>query len=214
MITKKVWFAIVGAFGGGAAVLLSIANGFVPHTEDLVDPLGRPSELSLQVIHSASEFDRLSATLVPKHGDLGGRIGVLQTVADDLDGIVGKAGDLVPSAQTVNAGTTSVQGVATPLPALIDKVTGRAKEATPVVKGLGDSVGSVASQLATIGGSLNGVRGDLAALGPRADLIVAILKRIEDESARVRPVSPLLALLSQLTNGPSQPNTGLLGLGK
>ncbi|MCQ4079108.1 hypothetical protein NGB36_00365 [Streptomyces sp. RB6PN25] len=214
MLTKKVWFATVATLGGGACIVIGMLNRFVPHLQDLSDPLGRPSALSLQVIHSASQFDSITSVLVPKHHDLGQRIQVLHTVADDLDGLVNKAGGLVPSAQAVNGDTTTVQGVATPLPPLINKVTGRAQQATPQVNALGNAVSSVTTQLNAVDVNMTAIATDLGALGPRAQEIVAILQEIEAESERIRPVAPLLPVLSTVTNITSsngQPILGLLG---
>jgi hypothetical protein len=39
----------------------------------------------------------------------------------------------------------------------------------------------------------------LGPLGPRADAIAEVLARIERESQRIAPVSPLLGLISQAT---------------
>jgi hypothetical protein len=214
----------VVVLGGGTCVILSALNGFVPHTADLKDPLGRPSALSLQVIHSASQFDQITAVVLPHQDNLGQRIQVLRTVADDLDGIVGKAGGLPPTATTVNTDTTTVDGIAGQLPPLIARVTGRADQATPVAGSLTTAIGSVATQLQDIHGNLVTVQGDLAALGPRASDIVAILGQIQAESARIKALGPALGLLGSLVNGGTVGTSGstsgagiasgsLLGLG-
>jgi len=195
-MTKKTWGLFVLVVGLGTAVLMSVVNSFAPGVEDVKDPLGRPSALSLEVIHSASEFDRLSAGLTPKHRDLAGRVQTLNTVATSLEGLVGEAGSLSGKAESVNAGTVSVRSSATPLPGLIRKVSGRAREATPVVNDLGSAVSSVTGQLESVNGGLTGIYGDLAALGPRATRIVQLLHQIEEESRRVRALGPLLSTLS------------------
>lgn len=200
-MTKKTWGLFVLVAGLGVAVLLSMSNAFVPAVADIKDPLGRPSALSLEVIHSASEFDRLTSVLVPKHGKLAVRIQTLNTVATDLDILVDNAGDLTGKAKSVNAHTVSVRSTATPLPGLINRVTGRAQEAAPVVGNLGSAVSSVTGQLRAINGGLAGIYGDLSALGPRADTIAHLLADIENESKRVKPLAPVLATLAE-TLGP------------
>lgn len=218
MITKKVWFGAVAAVGGGACIAVAALNGFVPGLEDVADPLGRPSELSLEVIHSASEFDRISAGLVPAHLDLGRRAQVLRTLSGDLDGLVGKAGELVPAAGKTNEGTAAVRDIARPLPLLIDRVTGRAREATPEVTNLGAAVGSVTNELENIHDGLGTVQGNLASLGPRAEIIMNVLEDVQEESSRLRPIGPLLPLIRPLNEagvGPALSGVhGLLNVGE
>ncbi|MEB3371354.1 hypothetical protein [Saccharopolyspora mangrovi] len=215
MITKKTWFASVAALGCGSCVAVAMLNGFVPGLRDIADPLGRPSQLSSEVIHSASELDRLTSELVPAHEDLGQRMQVLNVLAGNLDGLVGKTGELVPAAGGVNAETAAVGDIARPLPSMIDKVTGRARQAAPQVAELGTAVGSVTTQLENIGSGLTTIQGDLQALGPRAKMISGTLGKIESESARLRPVAPVLSLLRPVTssdNGSLLP--GLLNIGR
>lgn len=198
---KKTWGLFVLIVGLGTAVLLSVSNAFVPTVADVEDPLGRPSALSLEVIHSASEFDRLAGALVPKHGDLSQRIQTLNIVADDLDTLVGKAGGLPQKATSVNAHTRTVRSTAQPLPDLIADVTGRARQANPVVGGLGNAISGVTVHLEAITGGLIGIYSDLAALGPRATTINELLAKIQDESRRVRAFGPALTIVST-TLGP------------
>jgi hypothetical protein len=197
-MTKKIWLLFVLVVGVGTAVGLAAANAFVPTVADVKDPLGRPSSLSLEVIHSASEFDRLTFILVPKHRDLSGRIQTLTAVAADLDTLVGEAGGLSGKAISVNAFTTSVNSTAGPLPGLIAGVAARAHQAAPVVGNLGTAVSSVAGQLQAINGGLADIYGDLAALGPRATTINNLLAQIQEESQRIRSLGPVLSSLSGL----------------
>lgn len=195
-MTKKAWLTFVLVAGLGSAVLLSVHNSFKPGVEDVKDPLGRPSALSLEVIHSASEFDRISADLVPKHGTLAQRIRKLDVVTGDLETVVGAAGELPGKAASVNADTTTVSEVAGPLPILITNVTDRAVQAAPVVGNLGRSVDAVTTQLVAIQGQLDGALTDLTALGPRATTIVALLRQIQRESEKIKPLAPILNGLS------------------
>lgn len=181
--------------GLGGAVLLSVSNSFKPRLTDVADPLGRPSALAKEVIHSASEFQRITGILVPKHSSLSQRIQRLGTVADDLGTVVNQAGRLPGTSETVNHDTSAVSGVAAPLPGLIDHVTSRARQATPVVGDLGASVTGVTTQIDAVHTQLTGAFTDLAALGPRARTIVALLAQIQAESVKVRPIMPLLQAL-------------------
>lgn len=188
----KSWLTFVLVVGLGGAVLLSAANSFVPGVQDVKDPLGRPSALSKEVIHSASEFQRITGILVPKHDWLSQKIQKLGTVSDDLSTVVGQAGQLPGAAITVNGDTTTVSKVAVPLPGLIGHITSRAQEAGPVVNDLGASVDGVATQISAVNGQLGGALADLATLGPRARTIVGLLAQIQDESVKVKVAAPLL----------------------
>lgn len=42
MISARSWWLVVTILGGGASVLLAAVFRYVPSTEDLLDPLGRP----------------------------------------------------------------------------------------------------------------------------------------------------------------------------
>ncbi|WP_182378921.1 hypothetical protein [Nocardioides sp. WS12] len=195
-MTKKAWLLFVLVVGLGGAVFLSGSNAFKPGVDDVKDPLGRPSALSLEVIHSASEFERITGVLVPKHGTLSQRIQRLNGVADNLDIVVDDAGKLTGKSITVNEGTTKVNDIALPLPGLIASVTGRAVEAAPVVGDLGKSVSGVTTELEAVQTQLNGAFRDLAKLGPRATTIVDLLAQIQAASVKVKPLAPLLAGLS------------------
>jgi hypothetical protein len=210
MIPMKLWWTVVLVPLVVVAVLLSILTGFLPGLHDLTDPLGSPSKVGLTIIKSTDDIDRITAALVPKHSDLAQRAQIVKTLASDLDNLVGKAGELAPAAVAVNNDVRSVQGVATPLPQLISNVTGRANQATPTVAALGAAVGSVTYQLELIGNGLGSAQGSLGALGPRASSIVGSLELIEAETARLRPVGPLLSYLARLVNGTGS-SPGLLG---
>jgi hypothetical protein len=212
MIPMKLWWTIVLVPLVVVAVLLSVLTRFVPGLHDLTDPLGSPSKVGLTIIQSTSEIDRITQALLPKHSDLAQRARMVKTISSDLDTLVGKAAELAPAAVSVNNDVRSVQGVATPLPQLISNVTGRANQATPTVAALGAAVGSVTYQLELIGNGLGSARGSLAALGPRASSIVGSLQLIEAETARLRPVGPLLSYLARLVNGTGG-SPGLLGGG-
>lgn len=194
-MTKKAWLVFVLIVGLGGAVFLSVTNSFTPGLEDVKDPLGRPSALSKEVIHSASEFERITGVLVPKHGSLSHRIQRLTTVADDLDVVVDQAGHLPGKSASVNRDTSTVSEVAVPLPGLIQHITRRAVEAGPVVGDLGSSVSGVTTQIDAVGLQLTGAFEDLAALGPRARTIVDVLAQIEAESEKVRRIMPVLNAL-------------------
>jgi hypothetical protein len=199
-MTRKAWTGFVVLVGLGLAVLLCTTNSFAPGLTDLKDPLGRPSALSKEVIHSASEFDRITATLVPKHDDLSQRVTTLTLVSDNLGTLVGDAGGLSTSSTEVNDGTRRVRQVAKPLPPLIASVTSRAVEATPVVGRLGNAVGGVTIQLRAIEGGLGSIYTNLAQLGPRATTISGLLVQIQGDSERVRALGPLTSLIAQVLN--------------
>ncbi|HEY4005791.1 MAG TPA: hypothetical protein VGM60_11485 [Pseudonocardia sp.] len=200
MISARSWWLVVAILGGGASVLLAVVFRFVPSTDDLADPLGRPSRLANSIISSSAGLDQVTSVLVPKQGELTRRIGVLDTVAGSLDGVVDRAGTLSPLAGEANEGITTVVGIARPLPGLITRITGRANEATGVAHDLGDTVTSLDTGLGAVGDRLVVLHGSLVPLGPKADSIAEVLALIERESQRVAPVSPVLGLVSRATH--------------
>lgn len=200
MITKKTWTALVLAGGGGAALALSVLNGFVPGWEDVRDPLGRPSALSLELIDSADRLDTLTSIFVPKHARLAQDMQVLSPVADNLTGLTDTAAALPQHSAAVNSSTAQVSAVAAPLPDLVAAVTGRAEQAGPTVAGLSVAVGSVARQLEAIHQNLSVVQATLGELGPRGATIAATLANIEEEARHVQEFGPLLAVLGPAVN--------------
>jgi len=214
VVTKKAWTLFVVIVGGILVVSLCVWNRFVPGAKDMADPLGTPTNMAESIVHSASEFDRITGILVPKHAELGERMQMMNTMTNNLDHLVNRAAYLGPMAITVNKSTTTVQGVANPLPQLISAVTGRAQQATPAVGVLSAAVASVVTQLQAVGVQLEGIHGNLSALSPKATSIVALLSQIQAESLRLRPVGPLLSLLADVTRAPNgQPLFGLLSGG-
>lgn len=209
MVTKKAWLGVVLGFGVAPAVLLCAVNGFVPGLDDLVDPLGRPSQLSLEVIDSADQFDTLTAILVPKHAQLAGDIQALGPLADDLEGLTDKAGELSGQAKTLNSSTRDVSVIAGPLPDLVANVTGRADQASPTVAGLSTAVGSVTTQLEAINTGLTTIEGTLGALGPKASAIAATLSNVEEEARHVQAFGPLLAVVGPPVNSLGLPPLGV-----
>lgn len=208
MINRKSWITIVVILGLVPAVLLCLGYKFVPGATDLADPLGRPSELSQGIIHSAGRFDELAGDLDPKHRELSQSIQTLNPVADDLAKLTGKAGELSPLAVALNAATTGIAGTAEGLPGKLDLLTKRSNGAAPVVRDLSGSIGGVTTQLESIHGELKTIKGSLATLGPRAKGIAATLAHVEEEAAHVQEMGPLLALLGPAVNGPKIPAPG------
>jgi hypothetical protein len=199
VITARSWWLVVAVVGGGASVLLAVVFRYVPSTEDLLDPLGRPATLNNSIISSSAALDQVTTVLVPKQAELTRRIGVLTTVAGSLDAVVDQAGTLSPLASVANHKIGHVIDVARPLPGLIARITGRAKEVTGAAHDLGGTVTSLDTGLSTVGDRLVALHVSLGPLGPRADAIAEVLARIERESQRIAPVSPLLGLISQAT---------------
>lgn len=208
MITKKAWFGVVLGLGVAPAVLLCGFNGFVPGLEDIADPLGRPSQLSLEVIDSAGQFDTLTAILIPKHARLAADIQVLGPLADDLESLTDKAGELSGQAKILNSSTHDVSIIAGPLPDLVANVTGRADQASPTVAGLATAVGSVTTQLEAINTGLTTIEGTLGVLGPKAAAIAATLATVEEEARHVQAVGPLLAVVGPPVNSLNLPPLG------
>ncbi|EKT77775.1 hypothetical protein WSS_A35913 [Rhodococcus opacus M213] len=209
MITKKAWLGVVLALGVAPAVLLCAVNGFVPGADDVVDPLGRPSQLSLEVINSADQFDTLTSILVPKHAQLSSDIQALNPLANDLEGLTDKAGELAGQAKTLNASTGDVSTIAAPLPDLVANVTGRANQASPTVAGLSTAVGSVTTQLEAINTGLTTIEGTLGTLGPKATAIAATLANVEEEARHVQELGPLLAVVGPPVNSLNLPPLGV-----
>ena len=79
-------------------MLLAAVFRYVPSTEDLLDPLGRPATLTDSIVSSSAGLDRVTTVLVPKQAELTRRISVLTTVAGSLDEVVDHAGELTPLA--------------------------------------------------------------------------------------------------------------------
>ncbi|MEN0134916.1 MAG: hypothetical protein AAGC80_07195 [Rhodococcus sp. (in: high G+C Gram-positive bacteria)] len=209
MITKKAWLGVVLGLGVAPAVLLGAVNGFLPGIDDVLDPLGRPSQLSLEVIDSADQFDTLTGILVPKHAQLAGDIQTLGPLATDLEGLTDKAGELTGQAKTLNSSTGDVSAIAGPLPDLVANVTGRANQASPTVAGLSTAVGSVTTQLEAINTGLTTIEGTLGALGPKATAIAATLANVEEEARHVQEMGPLLAVIGPPVNSLNLPPLGV-----
>lgn len=199
MISPRSWWLVVAILGGGASVLLAVVFRYLPSTEDLLDPLGRPATLTDSIISSAAGLDQVTTVLAPKQAELTRRIDVLTTVAGSLDDVVDQAGTLSPLAGDANQGISHVVDVARPLPALITRITGRANEATGAARDLGGTVTSLNSGLSKVGDRLVSLHAGLGPLGPRADAIAEVLAQIERESQRIAPISPVLGLLSRAT---------------
>ena len=198
MISARRWWLVVAVLGGGASVLLAVVFRYVPSAEDLRDPLGRPATLTDSIVSSSAGLDQVTTVLMPKQAELTRRIAVLTTVAGSLDSVVDEAGILSPLAGDANKEIGRVVDVARPLPALITRITGRAGEATDAAADLGGTVTSLDTGLAKVGDRLTALRAGLDPLGPRADALVEVLGRIERESRRVAPVSPLLHLIPRV----------------
>jgi hypothetical protein len=199
VITARSWWLVVAVVGGGASVLLAVVFRYVPSTEDLLDPLGRPATLNNSIISSSAALDQVTTVLEPKQAELTRRIGVLTTVAGSLDAVVDQAGTLSPLASAANHKIGHVIDVARPLPGLIARITGIANETTGAAHDLDGTVTSLDTGLSTVGDRLVALHASLGPLGPRADAIAEVLARIERESQRIAPVSPLLGLISQAT---------------
>jgi hypothetical protein len=199
VITARSWWLVVAILGGGASLLLAVVFRYVPSTEDLLDPLGRPATLTDSIVSSSAGLDQVTTVLVPKQAELTRRISVLTTVAGSLDGVVDQAGELTPLAGDSNQEIAHVVDVARPLPALITRVTGRANEATGVAQDLGGTVTSLDTGLARAGDRLVALHASLGPLGPRAEAIAEVLARLERESQRIAPVSPVLGLIPRAT---------------
>jgi hypothetical protein len=199
VIAVRTWWLVVAILGGGASVLLAVVFRYVPSTDDLLDPLGRPSTLNNSIISSSAGLDQVTTVLVPKQAELTRRISVLTTVAGSLDAVVDQAGTLSPLASAANQEIGHVIDVARPLPGLIARITGRANEATGSVHDLDDTVTSLDTGLARVGDRLGALHASLGPLGPRADAIAEVLARVERESQRIAPVSPVLGLISRAT---------------
>ncbi|MFC9840785.1 hypothetical protein ACFVKB_44585 [Rhodococcus sp. NPDC127530] len=209
MITKKAWLGVVLGLGLAPAVLLCAVNGFLPGLDDVVDPLGRPSQLSLEVIDSAGQFDTLTSILVPKHARLASDIQALDPLAHDLEGLTTKAGELTGQAKTLNASTGTVSTIASPLPDLVANVTDRANQASPTVAGLSTAVGSVTTQLEAINQGLTTIEGTLGTLGPKATAIAATLANVEEEARHIQELGPLLAVVGPPVNSLNLPPLGV-----
>ncbi|GAA5117554.1 hypothetical protein [Haloechinothrix salitolerans] len=207
LLAKKTWWVVTLVLTGAVAGTIAVTTAFVPGVDDIKDPLGRPSGLAKEVIFSASEFDRLTGILVPKHSELSERIGVLNGVATELAAVVDEAGTLAPVSAQINSDTDDVVNIADPLPRRIGDVTERAEQANATVSALGQSVGSVTYELRRVLAAQKVVYGSLQTLGPRAEEIRKTLQEIEKSSEHVAPFSPLIQLLSEVDT------TGLSVLG-
>lgn len=199
MISTRSWWLVVAILGGGASVLLAVVFHYVPSTQDLHDPLGRPATLTASIVSSSAGLDQVTIGLVPKQAELTRRISVLTTVSGSLDEVVDQAGELTPLAGDANQGIGHVVDVARPLPALVAGITTRADAATHAADDLGVTVTSLDKGLTRVGDRLVALHAGLGPLGPRADAIVEVLALVERESQRIAPVSPVLGLISRAT---------------
>lgn len=193
MLTKTVWLVAALAAGGAVAVFLAADHSFVPGVEDVKDPLGRPPALSEEVIFSASEFDRISGILVPKHADLAERIAVLNDVSSELATVTDRASRLPGFAASVNDKTGEVVAVSQPLPGLIRGVADQSDEGIAAVGRLDSSVAGVTTELEEVLAAQESIHEDLQALGPTAAAIAEELADIEESSKRLKPVAPVLS---------------------
>ncbi|MCZ4587569.1 hypothetical protein O4328_28440 [Rhodococcus opacus] len=209
MISKKQWVTVVLAVGAAPALILCAVNGFVPGLDDLKDPLGRPSALSQELITSAGQLDELTSIFVPKHAQLSADIQALTPLADDLETLTTKAGELPGKSITVNDSTRDVSTIAGPLPDLIAAVTAHSDQAAPTVGGLSTAVGSVTTQLQGIEQNLGTVQGTLGELGPRGSAIASTLANIEEEARHVQAFGPLLAVIGPPVNSLNLPPLGV-----
>ncbi len=196
MMTKKLWLLTVLFVGGTMSTGVAVSNRFVPSMEDVADPLGRPSALALELIHSSSELERITGILVPKHADLRGRIGVLNGVSDDLDAVAGSADSLDDLTMSANSGAARVGAVSIPLPGLIGNVTARSTQAVSAVDRLHGAAGSISAQLEQVVAQEQAIYRSLQQLGPRARSIAAVLANIEQDTSRLKTAGPVLRLLS------------------
>lgn len=199
-ISKKAFTSTVLLCGVAPAVAMCVMHGFLPGLQDVVDPLGRPSRLSNELIDSAGQFDTLTATLVPKHARLASGAQALTPLSDDLAKLTDKAGELSGHAIGLNADTASVITISGPLPGLLTQVTNRADQASPTVSGLSSSVDSVTAQLQAINGGLAGIKDTLSEVGGKGSKIAATLANVQEEAAHVREFGPLLAVVGPPVN--------------
>lgn len=205
MISLRSWFRMLIAVTLVPILALCVIYKFVPKWENLKDPLGSPSQLSDEIIYSASQFDAITSRLDPKHQRLSESIQVLRTVDTNLAKLTGDAGRLPGLAITLNQSTSAVVDITAVLPSKIELLTKRSNTTGPAVTGLSNSIDGVTTQLELINTRLQTVGTSLATLGPRANGIARTLSHIEEEAAHVQELGPLLALLGPLVNGPKHP---------
>lgn len=209
MATTKQFVGVVVVLAVIPAVVLCAVNGFVPGLNDVRDPLGRPAALSQELITSAGQLDELSAIFVPKHAQLSTDIQALTPLADDLEKLTVKAGELPGQSASMNASTRQVSIIAATLPDLVATVTDRADQAAPAVAGLTTAIGSVTSQLEAINTNLTTVQGTLGELGPRGATLASTLANIEEEARHVQEFGPLLTVIGPPVNALNLPPLGL-----
>ncbi|MBY8862001.1 hypothetical protein K7711_36380 [Nocardia sp. CA2R105] len=204
-ISKGAFASTVLVCGVAPAVVMCVVNGFLPEFRDVVDPLGRPSQLSNELIDSAGQFDTLTSILVPKHAQLAAGVQELTPLSNDLTALTDKAGELSGHAIGLNADTATDVGIAEPLPGLLAKVTQRSDQASPTVAALTDSVGSVATQLQNIDGGLVAITATLGEVGVKSGNISSTLANVKEEAEHVREFGPLLAVVGPPVNSLNLP---------
>jgi len=208
MTTKKTFGIVVVAGCLVPAVALCVVNGFVPAIRDVADPLGRPSQLSADVIGSAHQFDQITARLEPDHADLAHGIQAIFPLADDLEILSNQADGLPERAAGLTTSTTTVIDVAHPLPDLVTAINGRVQQTNPKVGELSTAVGALTEQLVGIRSGLETTRSTLAGIGPKTTQIASVLATIEAESAQVQVFGPVLGAIGPPVNQLNIPPLG------
>lgn len=221
MIAVRTWLLALLVLAGVLAVGYSTKHDFKPTAADIKDPLGRPSALSLELIDSAAELDRLTTEMIPKHADLAVGISRMNSIASDLDVLVGDAGELPGATLGLGRSTDDVVALAGPLPSQLEEVTANTLAAPAKVENLGASVEGVSGELELVEANLSSLGVALEPLAGQTASITTVLRRLEKETARIAPLAPLLqsvpakqlaALLQQLFDAtPALPST-LTGL--
>ena len=192
MITIRTWIISVLAATGLLSVGYSAQHHFVPTSEDIKDPLGRPSALSLELIDSSSRLDALTAEMVPKHAKLAGGMAEMNYIADDLSVLVDDAGQLPVATAGLVTSTGEVVSHARPLPDQLAEVTDNTKAAPSKTKALGRAVDGVTGELRRIDHNLRALSTALEPLQGQTDQIAAVLKKVEAETSRLAPLMALL----------------------
>lgn len=131
--------------------------------------------LSNKVIHSANEFDRISAELVPKHQQLANEIGVLVTVANDLDTLVNQAGNLPVLAHQINQGTAHDIQLANGIPALVGNVIARVNGVNSPLSALNDTIATDGTMINQIASNIAALKAPLHTIDGQAQQIAGVL---------------------------------------
>jgi hypothetical protein len=196
-LTRRAWWLLVLLGTAGLSAIAAFVAGFVPSTAELTDPLARPAALARSVTDSTATLDRLTYGIHDNHELITRQARTTVLIADHLEALVAEAEALGPLSTQAATRTGALVADARPLPGLVEVLNGHAVRASEVADRLESSTEAVTTRLRAIGAGLADVTTHLDPLAARADAIADVLRRIERDTAPLRPLGPILGALNR-----------------